>query len=87
MRFASRRHGVAAKLLREEDRRLSAARRHHQDVASAEQYVLMEPKFPSAAHEDPTFAHYVGSSPTHRATCHPRCSPASKIHVRSANAT
>src|SRR5271155_5868761 len=45
MRFANRRHGVAAKLLREEDRRLSAARRHHQDVAPAEQYVLMESKF------------------------------------------
>jgi hypothetical protein len=23
----------------------------------------------------------------HRATCHPRCSPASRIHVRSPNAT
>jgi hypothetical protein len=45
MRFANRRHGVAAKLLREEDRRLSAARRHRQDVAPAEQYVLMESKF------------------------------------------
>jgi hypothetical protein len=50
MRFANRRHGVAAKLLREEDRRLGAARRHHQDVAPAEQYVLMESKFPSARH-------------------------------------
>ena len=37
MRFANRRHGVAAKLLREEDRCLGAARRHHQDVAPAEQ--------------------------------------------------
>ena len=45
MRFANRRHGVATKPLREEDRRLSAARRHHQDVAPAEQYVLMESKF------------------------------------------
>ena len=45
MRFAKRRHGVAAKLLREEDRRLSAVGRRHQDVAPAEQYVLMESKF------------------------------------------
>ena len=36
---------VTGKPLREEDRRLSAARRHHQDVAPAEQYVLMESKF------------------------------------------
>ena len=40
MRFANRRHGVAAKLLREEDRHLSPARRHHQNIAPAEQYVL-----------------------------------------------
>ena len=36
---------MATRLLREEDWRLSAARRHHQDVAPAEQCVLMESKF------------------------------------------
>jgi hypothetical protein len=42
MRFANRRHAQAAC---EEDRRLSVARRHHPDVAPAEQYVLIESKF------------------------------------------
>lgn len=36
MRFANRRHGVAAKLLREEDRRLSAARRRCDDFRDAD---------------------------------------------------
>ena len=66
MRFANRRHGAAAKLLREEDRRLSPARRHHQNIAPAEQYVLRSPSSCGAAHEDPTLAHCIESSPTHR---------------------
>ena len=43
MRFATWHHGRATKLLREGDRCLNAAGRHHQDVAPVEQYFSWSP--------------------------------------------
>ena len=66
---------------------LAVARRYQQVVAPTEQHVRMESKFRGAAQERPSFTHWHGIVVNPPATRHPRCSPASRIHVRSPNAT
>jgi hypothetical protein len=81
MRFANRRHGQAALQSRPAPQRSAWTPSRcyaGRAIRSHGVQVLVAP------HTKTARSHCVGSSQTHRATCHPRCSPESKIHVRYA---